>query len=83
MSSSNFSLYLDSLLSLKRGEGFGQISEKTRDNLEKWDYIEVFGDEVIITRKGLNVLEFYLKNRDFMNNCSLESEKNLVQIYSR
>lgn len=60
-----------------------QISEKTIDSLEKWGYIELIGDEVIITQKGLNVLEFYLRNRDFMNNCSLESGKNLVQIYSR
>lgn len=83
MSSPNFSLYLDSLLSLKRGESPAQISEKICDSLEKWGYIEADRDEVVITRKGLNVLEFYLRNRDFMNNCSLETEKSLVQIYSR
>ncbi len=83
MSSSNFSLYFDLLLSLNRGEKLAQISEKIRDSLEKWGYLEVYGDEAIITQKGLNVLEFYLRNRDFMNNCSSESEKNLVQIYSK
>ncbi len=81
MSSLNFSLYFDSLLMINRGEGIEAFSEDVVENLEKWGYIVVIDDEIIITQKGLNVLEFYLRNRDFMSSCTTEIQESLIQSY--
>lgn len=62
MSSPNFSLYLDSLLSINKGD-VEDIPERVLSNLEEWNYIDVHDGMVLVTRKGINVLEFYLKNR--------------------
>ncbi len=65
INSPNFSLYLDSLLSINRGDD-EDIPEKVLGNLEDWGYIEVHDEMILVIRKGINVLEFYLKNREFM-----------------
>ena len=82
MSSINFSLYLDSLLMINRGEGLDSFSEDVVDNLEKWGYIVVLDGDIIITQKGLNVLEFYLRNREFMSSCTSEAQESLIQSYA-
>lgn len=79
MSSPNFSLYFDSLLEMKRGEPLKVFSEKVVENLENWGYIFVYKDEVVITQKGFNVLEFYLRNRDFMDSCTADIQESLIQ----
>ncbi len=83
MSSPNFSLYFDSLLDMKRGEPISEFSERILDNLEKWGYIFVYKNEVVITQKGLNVLEFYLRNREFMDSCTADIQKSVVQAINR
>ena len=82
MSSPNFSLYFDSLLMINRGESRERFSEKVVDDLSRWGYIVVLEDELIITQKGLNVLEFYLRNRDFMDNCTSEIQEIIVETTS-
>jgi hypothetical protein len=83
MISSNFSLYFDSLLMINRGEGIEAFSEDVVENLEKWGYIVVLDGEIIITQKGLNVLEFYLRNKEFMSSCTPEMQETLVHAYSK
>jgi hypothetical protein len=83
MISSNFSLYFDSLLMINRGEGIEAFSEDVVENLEKWEYIVVLDGEIIITQKGLNVLEFYLRNKEFMSSCTKEMQETLIQTYSQ
>ena len=82
MSSSNFSPYFDSLLMINRGEGIEAFNKDVVDNLGKWGYLVVIDGEIIITQKGLNVLEYYLRNREFMSTCSLEIQESLVHAYS-
>jgi hypothetical protein len=83
MISSNFSLYFDSLLMINRGKGIEAFSEDVVENLEKWEYIVVLDGEIIITQKGLNVLEFYLRNKEFMSSCTKEMQETLIQTYSQ
>ena len=73
MSAPNFSVYLESLLSVNKGED-GDFPERVMSNLEDWGYIEVLDEIFTISRKGINVLEFCLKNREFM-----ESSTSLLQ----
>ncbi len=82
MSTLNFSLYFDALLMMNRGEGIDQFSEKVVENLENWGYIVLLEDVVIITQKGLNVMEFYLRNRDFMTSCTQDLQEVLLRSYS-
>ena len=79
MSSPNFSLYFDSLLRINRGEGIEAFSEDVVENLEKWGYIVVINGEIIIIQKGLNVLEFYLRNKEFMSSCISEVQESLIR----
>ena len=80
MSTPNFSIYLDSLLSINRGED-GDFPERVMRNLEDWGYIEVLDDMVAITRKGINVLEFYLKNREFMESSTSQIQEAVLKNY--
>ena len=80
MSSPNFSIYLDSLLSINRGED-EDLPEKVLSNLEEWGYIEVLDDMIAITLKGINVLEFYLKNREFMESSTLQIQEAVLKGY--
>ena len=82
MSSSNFTKYFDSLLMINRGVEKESFDEKVLDNLSKWGYIVMLDDDIVITQKGLNVLEFYLKNREFVINCTSEIQKSIVEAYS-
>jgi hypothetical protein len=82
MSSSNFSPYFDSLLMINRGEGIEAFNKDVVDNLGKWGYLVVIDGEIIITQKGLNVLEYYLRNREFMSTCTSEIQESLVRAYS-
>lgn len=81
MSSSNFSLYFESLLMINRGENIDAFSEEVVENLEIWGYIVVLDGELIITQKGLNVLEFYLRNKEFMSSCTSEVQESLIRSY--
>ncbi len=83
MSAPNFSVYFDSLLEMNRGVEIGEFNEDVLDNLEKWSYIVLLDDEIIITQKGLNVLEFYLKNRDFMSTCTQQIQETIALAYSK
>ena len=83
MSSPNFSVYFDSLLEMNRGVEIGEFSEDVLDNMEKWGYIVLLDDELIITQKGLNVLEFYLKNRDFISTCTQQIQETIALAYSK
>ena len=76
--SSNFSLYFDSLLDISRGEPIDEFSDKIVENLYNWGYIEVFEDEVIVTRKGLNILEFYQRNNEFMKETTSKTRDSVV-----
>lgn len=82
MSSPNFSLYFDSLLDMKRGEPLESFSKRVVENLEDWGYIFVFKDEIVITQKGFNVLEFYLRNREFMDSCTSDIQESIIQTVS-
>ncbi len=82
MSSLDFSLYFDTLCMINRGERKKSFSDKVLANLTEWGFILPCGDEIIITMKGLNVLEFYLKNREFMANCTDELQETITQAYS-
>ena len=79
MSSPNFSLYLDSLLSINKGNE-EDINERVLCNLEEWGYIEILDGIVLVTRKGLNVLEFYLKNREFMASSTSEVQEAVLKV---
>ena len=83
MSSPNFSVYFDSLLEMNRGVESGEFSEDVLDNMEKWGYIVLLDDEIIITQKGLNLLEFYLKNRDFISTCTQQIQETIALAYSK
>ena len=83
MSSLNFSVYFDSLLEMNRGVEIEEFSEDVLNNLEKWGYIVLLEGEIIITQKGLNVLEFYLKNRDFMSTCTQQIQETIALAYSK
>ena len=83
MSSPNFAVYFDSLLEMNRGVEIGEFSVDVLDNMEKWGYIVLLDDEIIITQKGLNVLEFYLKNRDFMSTCTKQIQETIALAYSK
>ena len=50
-------------------------------NLEDWGYIEVLDDKVAITHKGINVLEFYLKNREFMESSTSQIQEAVLKYY--
>ena len=78
MSSPNFSLYLDSLLSINRGDD-EEIPERVLGNLEDWGYIEVHDGMVLVTKKGINVLEFYLKNREFMTSSTSQIQEAVLK----
>ena len=80
MSTPNFSIYLDSLLSINRGED-GDLHERVMSNLEDWGYIEVLDDKVAITHRGINVLEFYLKNREFMESNTSRIKEAMLKYY--
>jgi len=80
MSTPNFSIYLDSLLSINRGED-GDFPERVMSNLEDWGYIDVLDDKVAITHKGINVLEFYLKNREFMESSTSWIQEAVLKYY--
>ena len=80
MSTPNFSIYLDSLLSINRGED-RDFPERVMSNLEDWGYIEVLDDKVAITHKGINVLEFYLKNREFMESSTSRIQAAILKYY--
>jgi hypothetical protein len=80
MSTPNFSIYLDSLLSVNRGED-GDFPEMAMHNLEDWGFIEVLDDKVAITHKGINVLEFYLKNREFMKSSTSQIQEAVLKNY--
>ena len=80
MSFPNFSIYLDSLLSINRGED-EDLPEKVLSNLEEWGYIEVLDGMVAITLKGINVLEFYLKNREFMESSTSQIQEAVLKGY--
>ena len=82
MSSANFSLYFDSLLMINRGACVESFSKDVIEKLETWGYIVVLNEEVIITQKGLNVLEFYLRNREFMSSCTSEIQESLIKSYA-
>ncbi len=81
MSSPNFSLYLDSLLAINRGDN-EDIPMRVLSNLEEWSYIEVHDEMVLVTRKGINVLEFYLKNREFMASSTPQVQEVMLKIYT-
>jgi len=81
MSSPNFSLYLDSLLSINRGDDEG-LPERVMSNLEEWGYIEIHDGMVLVTKKGINVMEFYLKNREFMESSEPSVQKAVLAGYS-
>ena len=81
MSSPNFSLYLDSLLAINRGDN-EDIPNRVLSNLEEWRYIEIHDDIVLVTRKGINVLEFYLKNKEFMASTSSQVQEAVLMGYS-
>lgn len=78
----NFSVYFESLLMMNRGDSIENFSEDVLDNLEKWGYIMLLDDEFMITQKGLNVLEFYLKNRSFMETGTANIQEALIETYS-
>ena len=78
MNSPNFSLYLDSWLSINRGDD-EDIPERVSGNLEDWGYIEVHDGMVLVTRKGINVLEFYLKNREFMTSSTSQIQEAVLK----
>lgn len=80
MSSPNFSLYLDSLLSINKGD-VEDIPERVLSNLEEWNYIDVHDGMVLVTRKGINVLEFYLKNREFMESSAPQVQEAVLKGY--
>ena len=80
MSSPNFSLYLDSLLSINKGNE-EDLPERVLSNLEEWGYIEIHDGMVLVTRKGVNVLEFYLKNREFMVTSSSKVQEAVLKVY--
>ena len=80
MSSPNFSLYLDSLLSINKGNE-EDLPERVLSNLEEWGYIEIHDGMVLVTRKGVNVLEFYLKNREFMASSSSKVQEAVLNVY--
>ena len=80
MSTPNFSIYLDSLLSINRGED-KDLPERVMSNLEEWGYIEELDSIVSITRKGINVLEFYLKNREFMETSIPQIQEAVLKGY--
>ena len=80
MSTPNFSMYLDSMLSINRGDD-GDFPEKVMSNLENWGYIEVLDGMLTITRKGINVLEFYLKNREFMKESTSQIQEAVLKNY--
>ena len=83
MSSLNFSVYFDSLLEMNRGVEIEEFSVDVLNNLEKWGYIVLLEGEIIITQKGLNVLEFYLKNRNFMSTCTQQIQETIALAYSK
>jgi hypothetical protein len=80
MSSSNFSLDIDSLLMINRGEGIEAFSKEVVDSLELLEYILVIDDEIIITQMGLNVLEYYMRNREYVSTGTPEMLESLVHL---
>ncbi len=78
MSPPNFSIYLNSLLSIKRGDNEDH-PERVLSKLEDWGHTEVQNRMVLVTRKGINVLEFYLKNREFNASNSSDVQESGVK----
>ena len=68
------------MLSINWGED-GDFPEKVMSNLENWGYIEVLDGMLTITRKGINVLEFYLKNREFMESSMSRIQEAVLKNY--
>lgn len=76
MSSQNVSLYLNSLLSINNGVD-KNLPDRVLSNLRNWGYIEAHDGMVLVTKKGINVLEFYLKNREFMESSAPQVQKTM------
>lgn len=74
MSSQNVSLYLNSLISINNGAD-KNLPERVLSNLRNWGYIEDHDGMVLVTKKGINVLRFYLKNREFMETSAPQVQK--------